>query len=84
MRDAFSRRYEQPLEAIERALQDEDRGVLVDYGLAPAAACIGSDQLALDRRGGEPLVPECDWQFGQSNEVARERARRAPVDHCRS
>jgi hypothetical protein len=32
---------------IERALQDEDRGVLVDDGFALAAADVGGDQFAL-------------------------------------
>src|SRR6266446_3634292 len=61
---------------IERALQDEDRGVLVDHGLASVAACSGGNQLALDRRGGEPLIPERNWQLGEPREVARKRARR--------
>jgi hypothetical protein len=42
---------------VERALQNEDRGVLVDYGLALAAADISGDQLALHGGGGQPLVP---------------------------
>src|SRR6516225_3776255 len=76
IREAFLWRGAQPLESIERALQDEDRSVLVDHGLASVAPCIGGNQFALDRRGGEPLIPERDWQLGDPCEVARERARR--------
>ncbi len=50
--------------------------MLVDHGLAPVATRIGGNQLALDRRGGEPLVPERDWEFGEPREVAGERAGR--------
>src|SRR5258707_7365313 len=76
IREVFLWRCAQSLESIERALQHEDRSVLVDHGLAPVATRIGGNQLALDRRGGEPLVPERDWQLGEPREVARKRARR--------
>src|SRR5882672_938945 len=74
IREAFLWPCAQSLESIERALQDEDRRVLVDHGLAPVAARIGGNQLALDRRGGEPLVPERDWQIGEPCKVAGEGA----------
>ncbi len=61
---------------VERALQDEDRGVLVDHFGAPGAADIHADQLALDRRGRQPLVPERDWQRGELGEVPRKGAGR--------
>ena len=35
---------------VERALQDEDRGVFVDHLGAPGAAHVHADQFALDRR----------------------------------
>ena len=50
---------------IERALQNEHGGVLIDHCGALGAARIGRDQLALDRRGRQPLVPERDRQFGE-------------------
>ena len=63
-------------EPVQRALQDEDRGVLVDHRRALFAADIGGDQLALDRGGGQPFVPERDRQFGELGEIAREGAHR--------
>ena len=51
-----------PSQPVERALQDVDRGVLVDHRLALGAAGIGGDQLALDRGGGEALVPQARWE----------------------
>ena len=47
----------QPGQTIERALQDEGCGMLVDHCRAGAAARIGGEKLALDRGGGEPLIP---------------------------
>src|SRR5262245_48758189 len=38
-------------EPVERALQDEYRGVLIDDLGAPRAGCVGGDQFALDCRG---------------------------------
>jgi hypothetical protein len=61
---------------VERALQDEDGGVLVDHLGAPRPADVGGDELALDRGGGEPLVPQADRQLGQARQVAREGAGR--------
>ena len=61
-------------EPVERALQDEHRGVLVDHRRALFPADVGRDQLALDRGGGQPLVPERDRQIGEFGEVAREGA----------
>ena len=66
----------QAREAVERALQDEGRGVLVDHLGALRAAHVGGDQVALDRGGREPLVPQRDRQCGELGEVARERAGR--------
>ena len=40
------------------------------------AADVGGDQVALDRGGGQPLVPERDRKLGQAREVAREGAGR--------
>src|ERR1700722_1675205 len=61
---------------VQRALQDVNRGVLVDHRLALGAAGIGGDELALDRRGGEALVPERDGKFGEPRHVAGEGAGR--------
>ena len=61
---------------VERALQDVDRGVLVDHLGAPGAAHVGSDQLALHRRGGEPLVPQADREIGQPGKIAGKGAGR--------
>ena len=44
-------------EPVQRALQDEDRGMLVEHLGAFGAADIQADQLALDGRGREPLIP---------------------------
>src|SRR5215510_14661187 len=65
-----------PCEPVERALQDEGGGVLVDHLGALLAARIGLDQDALDRDGREPLVPQTDRQLGHPRKVARKRARR--------
>src|SRR5256884_4607063 len=59
-----------------RALQDERRSVPMDHFRAAGASDIGRDQLALDRRGGQPLVPECDRKLGQPREIACKGARR--------
>ena len=62
-------------EPIERALQDKRGRMLVDHRGALGAADIGRDQFALDRGGGEPLVPERDRQFGAAlRGCARRRA----------
>ena len=63
-------------EPVERALQDEDRGVLVDHLGALGAADVHADQLALDRRGREPLVPEADRKRGEVGQIARKGAGR--------
>ena len=52
-------------------MQDEDRRVLVDHLGAFGAARVGGDQLALDRRGREPFVPQADRQRGELFEIAR-------------
>ena len=57
---------------VERALQDEDRGVFVDHLGAARAADVHADQFALDRGGGEPLVPQRNGEFGEFGEIARE------------
>jgi hypothetical protein len=46
-----------PRQPVERALQDEHRGMLVDHGLAFGAARIGGNQRPFDCRGRQPLVP---------------------------
>ena len=69
-------RRRKPREPVERALQDEDGGVLVDHLGALRAAHVGGDQVALDRGGREPLVPQADRQRGQLGEIARKGARR--------
>ena len=61
---------------VERALQNEDRGMLVDHRGAFFAADVGGDQLAFDRGGGQPLVPQRDRQIGELGEIARKRADR--------
>ena len=68
-----SRRLRQP---VERALQDEDRGVFVDHLGAPGAAHVHADQFAFDRDGGEPLVPQRDRQIGELGKIAGEGAGR--------
>ena len=50
--------------------------MLVDHLGAPGAAHVGSDQLALHRRGGEPLVPQRDRKIGQPGKIAGEGAGR--------
>ena len=47
-----SARFAQLRQPVERALQDEDRGVFVDYLGAPGAAHVHADQFAFDRGGG--------------------------------
>src|SRR5204863_75489 len=51
-------------------------GVLVDHRRAFLAAHVGGDQLALDRGGRKPLVPERDRQLGPAREIAGEGAGR--------
>ena len=51
-------------QAVERALQDIDGGVLIDDGGAFLSAHIGGDQRAFDRGGRQTLVPERDRQIG--------------------
>src|SRR5262252_3546985 len=63
-------------EAVERALQDEDRRVLVDHLGAAGAADVIRNQLALDGRGREPLVPERDRKIGQTGEITGKGAGR--------
>src|SRR5262245_36247897 len=71
---AFS--FGQSRQPVERALQDEHRGVLIDHRGALGAADVRADQFALDRGGGEPLVPQRNRQVGELFEIARERAGR--------
>jgi hypothetical protein len=51
-------------------------GVLVDHLGAARAGDIGGDQVALDRGGGEPFVPERDRELGERHKVARKDVRR--------
>ena len=61
---------------VERALQDIGGGMLVDHRGALGAAGVGGEQFALDRRGGQALVPEPDRQAAQPGEIAGEGAGR--------
>src|SRR5262252_7369437 len=63
-------------EAVERALQNEDRRVLVDHPGASGAADVVGDQLALDGGGRQPLVPEPNRKVGETREIAGEGAGR--------
>ena len=63
-------------QTIQRALQDEHRGVLVDHFGALGAADVHADQFALDRRGRKPLVPQSDGQIGEGGKVAGKGAGR--------
>src|SRR5262245_22153030 len=63
-------------EPIERALEDVGGRVLINHPSTAGARHIGRDQLALDRGGGQPLVPERDRKLGQPREVAGEGAGR--------
>src|SRR5262249_17820913 len=62
-----------PREAVERTLQDIGGGMLVDDRRAPGAAHVRCDQIALDRSGRQPLVPQRDRQVGEPRKIARER-----------
>ena len=62
-------------EPVERALQDESRGVLIDHRGALGTRHVRRDELTLDRRSGEPFVPQRDWKIGQARQVAREGPR---------
>ena len=64
------------VEPVERTLENEGGGMLIDHRLALGAARVGLDQRALDRGRRQPLVPERDRQFGQLRKVAGEGARR--------
>src|SRR5215469_15426712 len=65
-----------PREPIERALQNVRGRMLVDHGGTFGTARIAGDEVAFDRGGREPLVPQRDRQLGTAREVARERAGR--------
>src|SRR5262249_58335131 len=56
---------------VERPLQDERGGVLIDHPGAAGAPDICRDQLAFHRRRRQPLVPERDRKLGQPREIAR-------------
>src|SRR5882672_10575013 len=56
---------------VQCALQDEDRGVLVDHLGAAGAADIHPDQLALDGGCREPLIPQRDRQMSEFGKIAR-------------
>src|SRR5581483_4307700 len=66
----------QPGKPVERALQDEGCGVLIDHRGALLAADVGGDQIALDGGGRQALVPQRDRQFRQPGEVAGKGAGR--------
>ncbi len=57
-------------------MQDVSRRHAVDHLGAPLARCIGLDEMALDRLGRQPLVPEDDGHLDQAGKVAREGPRR--------
>src|SRR3954453_1073491 len=59
---------------VERALQDVGGRMLVDDFGAPGSAHIGGDEVALDRGGRQPLVPQADRQRGQLRQIARKCA----------
>ena len=61
-------------EAVERALQNEDSGVLVNDLGAAVAAHVGFNQAALDSGRRQALIPKCDRQFGQFGKIAGEHA----------
>jgi hypothetical protein len=65
----------EPRKPVERALQDESGGVLIDHSGALGAADIGCDQFAFNRNGREPFVPQCDRQLSQFCKIARKGAR---------
>lgn len=60
------------IQAIERALEDDRRGQLVDHLGAPFARLIGVDQHSLSFRGRQPFVPEQYRQRRHFIEIARE------------
>jgi hypothetical protein len=63
-------------QAVQRSLQDEHGRVLI-YGFGPAgAAHVGSNKLALGRRGGQPLIPQRDRKLRHAGEVPRKCAGR--------
>jgi hypothetical protein len=64
------------VQPVGHVLQDEDGGVLVDDFGTPHAADVFGDQLALDCRGRQPLVPQPDRQRGQPGQIAGEGAGR--------
>ena len=57
-------------------MQNEGGGVLVDHRRAFLTAHVGCNEIALDRGGGEPLVPQRNRQIGELGEIAREGAGR--------
>ena len=61
---------------VQRALQDEDRGMLVDHLGASGAADVHADQFALDGSGREPLVPQRDGEAGEVGKIAGKGAGR--------
>ena len=61
---------------VQRALQDEDRGMLVDHLGAAGAGDVHADQFALDGRGRQPLVPQRDGKAGEVGEIAGKGAGR--------
>ena len=69
-----SARLAQISQPVQRALQDEDRGVFVDHLRAAGAAHVHADQFALDRGGGQPLVPQRDGEIGEFGKIAGEGA----------
>ena len=50
--------------------------MLVDHLCAPGAAHVHADQFALDRDGGEPLVPQRDGEIGELGKIAGKGAGR--------
>jgi len=60
---------------VERSLQNEHGGMLIDDLGAAGAGHVGGDQLALDRGGGEALVPQRDRELRQARQIAGKGAR---------
>src|SRR3974390_23476 len=63
-----------PFKPIERALQAEGGGVLIDPRCTLLTTDIGGNQLAFDRGGGQPLIPQRDRQLAKLGEIARKGA----------
>src|ERR1700722_13933873 len=66
----------EPIQAVERALEDVSSGELVDEEISTRTRTTGLDQRACDGGRRQALVPEGERELDQRCEVARKRARR--------